>query len=334
MLVSLLNTPFTVGDVTIRNRVLVAPMSGVSDLPFRLRAWQAGAGLVVSEMVASGELVSARKESHLRLSSDGIDQHVVQLAGRDPYLMAEAARIAQNEGADIIDINFGCPAKKVTGGYCGSALMREPDFALQLVEAVISAVDVPVTVKMRLGWDDDSINAPEIAQRCENVGVAMVSVHGRTRMQFYKGNADWQAIKKVRERIKIPLVANGDVTCAEDALKLMEISGADAIMVGRACYGQPWLAGLMVDGFMPDDIAAYAISHYEDMLSYYGVFAGKRHARKHLDWYISRHSAGLYSADERMALVTELEPEKATILLADILGRAHIDRNDNKQRVA
>lgn len=318
----LLDFPLNIGNVTIRNRVLVAPMSGVSDLPFRMRAWEAGAGLVISEMIASRELVNERKNSKTRLLSDGISQHAVQLAGRDAHFMAEAARIAQGEGADIIDINFGCPAKKVTGGYCGSALMREPDFALKLVDAVVDAVRIPVTVKMRLGWDEDSMNAPEFAYMCENAGVAMVTVHGRTRMQFYKGSADWHAIKNIRDRIKIPLVANGDVTSKEDALKLRQISGADAVMVGRACYGQPWLAGFMINGFMPDNIAHYAIAHYEDMLSYYGVLAGKRHARKHLDWYISRHSLGLYSADERMALVTEVDPQKTIVLLSDILSRA------------
>jgi nifR3 family TIM-barrel protein len=240
-LVSFLDQPLSIGGVALANRVFLAPMSGVSDLPFRRRAAEAGAGMVVSEMVASAELCNRHRESLLRLSGEGLGTHVVQLAGREAHWMGEAAKIAEGEGADIIDINMGCPAKKVTGGYSGSALMRDLDHAMTLIEATVNAVNVPVTLKMRLGWDEKSINAPELARRAESVGVAMVTVHGRTRCQFYEGKADWDAIRAVRDVIRIPLVANGDVVCRGDAEEILRRSGADAVMVGRASYGQPWL---------------------------------------------------------------------------------------------
>jgi nifR3 family TIM-barrel protein len=235
--------PLRIGGVEIRNRVFLAPMSGVTDEPFRRRAYAHGAGLVVSEMVASGELARGREGFDLRIRHSGLPVHMVQLAGREANHMAEAARIAEGEGADIIDINMGCPAKKVTGGYAGSALMRDLDHALTLIDAVIDTVAVPVTVKMRLGWDEDALNAPALARRAEQAGVKMVTVHGRTRCQFYNGKADWRAIRRVREAISIPLVANGDVASAEDAAAIIEHSGADAVMVGRAHYGAPWAAG-------------------------------------------------------------------------------------------
>lgn len=235
--------PLNIGGVQIRNRVFLAPMSGVTDEPFRRRAYRHGAGLVVSEMVASGELARGREGFDLRIRHSGLPVHMVQLAGREAAHMAEAARIAEGEGADIIDINMGCPAKKVTGGYAGSALMRDLDHALALIDAVIDAVAVPVTVKMRLGWDEDALNAPALARRAEQAGVKMVTVHGRTRCQFYNGRADWPAIRRVRETISIPLVANGDVASAADAAAILEQSGADAVMVGRAHYGAPWTAG-------------------------------------------------------------------------------------------
>jgi nifR3 family TIM-barrel protein len=235
--------PLRIGNVEIRNRVFLAPMSGVTDEPFRRRAHAHGAGLVVSEMVASGELARGRDGFDLRIRHSGLPVHMVQLAGREAAHMAEAARIAAGEGADIIDINMGCPAKKVTGGYAGSALMRDLDHAVTLIDAVIGAVAVPVTVKMRLGWDEAGLNAPTLARRAQEAGVRMVTVHGRTRCQFYNGKADWRAIRRVREAISIPLVANGDVESPEDAGAILEQSGADAIMVGRAHYGAPWTAG-------------------------------------------------------------------------------------------
>src|SRR4030081_917154 len=235
--------PLKIGDIAVANRVLLAPMSGITDAPFRRLAAELGAGLVVSEMTASDDLVHGRPMSRLRCEATGIGPHVVQLAGCEAHWMAEGARIAEAAGADIIDINMGCPARHVTGGQSGSALMRDLDHALKLIEATISAVKVPVTLKMRLGWDDRSLNAPELARRAEAAGVRMITVHGRTRCQFYKGVADWSAIRAVRDAISIPLIVNGDITSFEKAMTALEMSGADAVMIGRGAQGQPWLPG-------------------------------------------------------------------------------------------
>lgn len=318
--------PLNIGNLIVSNRVFLAPMSGVTDEPFRARAVAHGAGLVVSEMVASGELAKQRRNSALRIRRPDVPIHVVQLAGRDAHWMAEGARIAHGEGADIIDINMGCPAKKVTGGYCGSALMRESDHALALIEAVVTAVDVPVTVKMRLGWDENALNAPMIARRAEEAGVAMVTVHGRTRCQFYNGQADWRAIRRVKESVSVPVVANGDVVDLAGAAQILAESGADAVMVGRAHYGAPWLAGQIAaqaEGrvalgvpAMVAEIAAYVITHYEAMLSFYGTEQGLRHARKHLGWYLDRHAP---SADPalRRAAMTSTEPRAVIAALRE-----------------
>ncbi len=280
-------------------------MSGVTDLPFRQLALRHGAGLVVTEMVASRELVQDTPESWARLRSAGLKPHMVQLAGREAHWMAEAAKIAVANGADIIDINMGCPAKKVIGGYAGSALMRDPDHALGLIEATVRAVDVPVTLKMRLGWDENSLNAPQIARRAEEAGIRLVTIHGRTRMQFYEGRADWDAIRAVRDAISVPLVANGDVDTAEDAREILRRSGADAVMVGRACQGRPWHAGVLAGHREPgpEDVADIALEHYRTMLSFYGEAVGIRHARKHLGWYLDRYAPAL-SADTRIAIMT------------------------------
>ncbi|MDI7863242.1 tRNA dihydrouridine synthase DusB [Rhizobiaceae bacterium n13] len=273
-------------------------MSGVTDLPFRQLAWRHGAGLVVTEMVASRELVGNANESWARLKGAGLDPHMVQLAGREAYWMGEAAKIVEANGADIIDINMGCPAKKVTGGYSGSALMRDPDHALSLIEATVKAVKVPVTLKMRLGWDENSINAPEIARRAEDAGVQLITIHGRTRMQFYEGRADWDAIRLVREAISVPLIANGDVETPQDAIEILERSGADAVMVGRACQGRPWHAGWLAGQAALDsaNIAAIATEHYEMMLDFYGLEVAVRHARKHVGWYLERFAPLLPAA--------------------------------------
>lgn len=324
MTVSTLKEPFRIGDVEIRNRVILAPMSGVTDLPFRQLAWQWGAGLVVTEMVASRELAHNHGESWARLKSAGISPHMVQLAGREAQWMAEAARIAEGEGADIIDINMGCPAKKVTGGYSGSALMRDPDHALGLIEATVKAVSVPVTVKMRLGWDHDSLNAPEIAARAEQAGVKLITVHGRTRMQFYEGKADWKAIRAVRDVLSIPLVANGDVETVEDALAILDQSGADAVMVGRSCQGRPWHAGVLAGGEGPDAeaIADIACAHYRAMQDFYGEGTAVRHARKHLGWYLERFAPGL-PGEAKARIMTERDARQAETLFRAALERSY-----------
>lgn len=319
-----LSEPISVGGVKIRNRVFLAPMSGVTDLPFRQLAWRHGAGMVVTEMIASGELAAANEESCRRLRGDGLDLHVVQIAGREAAPMAEAARLAEAGGADIIDINMGCPAKKVTGGYSGSALMRDPAHALSLIEATVSAVRVPVTLKMRLGWDETSINAPEIARRAEEAGVQMITVHGRTRCQFYEGRADWQAIRAVREAITVPLVANGDVVTLEDAERIRMQSGADAVMIGRGAQGRPWFPGAVAAGFAGDEppelVAEIAIAHFEAMLSHYGTGKGVRHARKHLGWYLDRFAAPHVTAGERGRILTGTDPAEIERLVADSLA--------------
>ena len=309
---AILGEPLDIAGVRIRNRVFLAPMSGVTDLPFRARAHAHGAGLVVSEMVASGELARGRGDTQRRLRRPDLPVHMVQLAGREASAMAEAGRIAAGEGADIIDINMGCPAKKVTGGYAGSALMRDLDHALTLIEAVVGAVTVPVTLKMRLGWDEPARTAPAPPRRAEDAGVKMVTVHGRTRCQFYEGKADWRAIARVKQAVSIPVVANGDVATREDALAILEASGADAVMIGRAHYGAPWTAGVVAgtQRAVPqtsDEHADYLVAHYMDMLSLYGVGQGLRHARKHLGWFLDRHCPGL-PAERRTAIMTGIEP--------------------------
>jgi tRNA-dihydrouridine synthase B len=314
-----LREPLSIGTVVVPNRIFMAPMSGVTDAPFRRRGVGHGAGLAVSEMIASGELANASRESLRRMRRDsGNHVHMVQLAGRDPRWMAEAARMAVDCGADIVDINMGCPAKKVIGGYAGSALMREPDHALKIIEAVAAAICVPVTVKMRLGWDETVLNAPDIARSAEAAGAAMITVHGRTRAQFYKGKADWGAISRVKSAVRVPVVANGDVESAADAVAIVERCGADAVMIGRGHYGRPWLAGSIAKGIgknrhlqQPQTAEAmtdYVIEHYQDMLGIYGVEKGVRHARKHIGWYLDRFAAPL-STENRLSLMQNADPE-------------------------
>ncbi|MBZ7921365.1 tRNA dihydrouridine synthase DusB [Ensifer adhaerens] len=304
-----LSSPLRIGTIEIRNRVALAPMSGVTDLPFRRLAWRYGAGFVVTEMVASRELVGNAQESWARLKNSGIKPHIVQLAGREAHWMAEAAKIAADNGADIIDINMGCPAKKVTGGYSGSALMRDPDHALSLVEATVNAVDVPVTLKMRLGWDENSINAPLIAKRAEAAGVKAITVHGRTRMQFYNGKADWDAIRPVRQVITVPLVANGDVETIADVEEILRRSGADAVMAGRSSQGRPWHIGFLAGAVghpSQAEVADIFAEHYEMMLEFYGVEVGLRHARKHVAWYLDR-AAPAMPGTEKAAILTSTD---------------------------
>jgi nifR3 family TIM-barrel protein len=296
-------------------------MSGISDLPFRRLAWRYGAGLVVTEMVASREFVCDSTESRIRAMGDGIRPHVVQLAGREPRWMAEAARLAEANGADIVDINMGCPAKKVTGGYSGSALMRDEARALGLIEATVAAVKVPVTLKMRLGWDENSINAPDIAARAEAVGIQAVTIHGRTRNQFYEGRADWNAISEVRERITIPLIANGDVETREDAVRILAASRADAVMIGRAARGRPWHVGWIAGNDdtpgTSTEILDVVREHYQASLQHYGRDVGVRQFRKHLGWYLDR-AAVTPPRELRSRILKETCPD----LVMDLFGLA------------
>ncbi|WP_312862184.1 tRNA dihydrouridine synthase DusB [Rhizobium sp. P32RR-XVIII] len=316
-----LAAPLQIGNVSVRNRVALAPMSGVTDMPFRQLAWRYGAGLVVTEMVASRELVNNTAESWSRLKAAGFKPHMVQLAGREAHWMAEAAKIAAGSGADIIDINMGCPAKKVIGGYSGSALMRDPDHALGLIEATVKAVDIPVTLKMRLGWDENSLNAPDIAKRAEDAGVKLITIHGRTRMQFYEGKADWNAIRAVRDVISVPLIANGDVETHDDAQEILRRSGADAVMIGRGCQGRPWQAGVLAGEAGPATSAVpdIVVEHYEMMLDFYGAATAIRHARKHLGWYLERFAQSLPAA-EKAAIMTSQTPGDVIARLRDALA--------------
>ena len=298
-------------------------MSGVTDLPFRRLAHRFGAGLVVSEMVACDEALLASEESRLRTEGEGLDLHVVQLAGRDPEAMRAGVKVAEAAGADIIDINMGCPAKRVVNGYAGSALMRESDLAIRIVAATVDAASVPVTLKMRLGWDHESLNAADIARRAEAVGIQLVAVHGRTRCQFYGGAADWRAIRAIKECVSIPVVANGDLIRAKDAPAMLAASGADAVMIGRGAYGQPWIVGqtdaLLARRRVPEAPEGEALrdivlEHFEAILSHYGTGKGVRIARKHLGWYLDRLSTAAPAA-LRGVLMQSADPAQVRRLL-------------------
>jgi len=321
---------FTLGTTSLTPPIALAPMAGITDRPFRDLVRGFGVGLMVSEMVASQEMVQAKPgvRERAELSAD-VENTAVQLAGRDAYWMAEAARQVEDRGAKVIDINMGCPAKKVTNGYSGSALLKTPDHALSLIEAVVGAVSVPVTLKTRLGWDDNSLNAADVARRAQNAGVQMVTIHGRTRCQFYKGSADWGAISEVKAALDVPLLANGDITDTATAREALKRSGADGVMIGRGAQGKPWLLAQVAHDIWGSeapqiptgaDLVRLVSDHYEAMLAFYGLDLGIRVARKHLGWYMDEAAT---PAPLRRDILTAKDPKDVLRLLPDaLLGSA------------
>ncbi len=298
-----------IGKIQLQNNVLLAPMSGVTDLPFRRLVKKFGASLVISEMIASRAMILQTRESLKKCQQDeAIYPMSVQLAGCEPEVMAEAARLNEDLGADIIDINFGCPVKKVVNGFAGSALMKDEDLARRIMEAVVKAVKIPVTMKMRLGWNYENLNARSLAKKAEDVGVQMLTIHGRTRCQMYNGQANWQLISRVKEAVKIPVIANGDIKNSHDAKKALELSQADGVMIGRACYGKPWLIN-QIAAELKNEIAEkipeiaeqkkIIINHIKEMIEHYGEQVAIPLARKHIGWY----SSGLKDSAEFRAKI-------------------------------
>ncbi len=323
-----------VDNLALGNRVVLAPMSGITDLPFRSQVKRLGAGLVVNEMTASKELVNGRRDSLRKIAANAeAGPLAIQLAGREPHWMSEGAKLAEDAGAQLIDINMGCPARLVTKSSTGSALMRDLDLALSLIEATLAAVSVPVSVKMRLGWDHKSLNAPELARRAQNAGAAMITVHGRTRCQFYKGGANWRAVADVVKAVDIPVIVNGDICSVDDARTALEQSGADGVMIGRGACGRPWLPGAIgsaLDG--GKDVAAPNLldhfcllaEQFEASLALYGQKLGMRMFRKHLAWSIDAAPMTITAHDRRAlrAQACRLSDPSAILALMGALGRA------------
>lgn len=321
-----------IADITLPSPVILAPMSGVTDYPFRKLVKTFGAGLVVSEMVASRAMIQETRKSLMKsnIIENDITGSCIQLAGCDPLVMSEAARMCQDLGARIIDINFGCPAKKIVGGYAGSALMRDELLAASILAATVKAVSIPVTLKMRTGWDDSCRNAPIIAKIAEESGIQMITVHGRTRCQFYSGESDWSFIKTVKDIVQVPVIANGDINNIEDAVKCLELSGADGIMIGRGAYGKPWLLSqvahyLARKEYLPTPSLTeqkdIILQHYDAMLHYYGIEHGRKIACKHLGWY----SKGLPNSNEFRSKINTTTDAKQVVEFIKAFLQVQID---------